>query len=112
MPTNFRNIHVHQPVRVRFLFSYVLLLTVIDMPVPPQSRVFPMSSPSSPAMQHLHYLDKSASDFQDKHSNILYGQGHEQCVWGLQGDDLAWLVDYLNEVRRCVPLPHSPLGLA
>ena len=27
----------------------------------------------------------------------------------LQGDDLMWLVDYLDKVCRRVALPHSPL---
>ena len=30
----------------------------------------------------------------------------------LQGDDLVWLVDYLDEVRRCVALPLSPFKSA
>jgi len=78
----------------------------------PQSRLFPMSSPSSLALQQLDCLDKSSPDFQDKVSNILYGQDYVRCVQNLQASDSVWLVDYLNDVRFRVPLLCSPLKLA
>jgi hypothetical protein len=76
----------------------------------PQSRAFLMSSPSSPALRQLHRLNSSSSGFHNELSNILYGQEYTQCVPNLQGDDLAWLVDYLDRVRRHVV--HSTLLLS
>ena len=64
-----------------------------------------MSLPSSPVLQRLHCLDRSSSDFQDKLSNILYGRDYVQCVRNLQGDDLMWLVAYLDKVHCHVPFP-------
>ncbi|KAF9644740.1 hypothetical protein BDM02DRAFT_3121408 [Thelephora ganbajun] len=69
-----------------------------------------MASSSSPALRKLHNLDTSSSDFGDQLCNALYGKEYDQCVPNLQGDDLVWLVDYLEKVRRCVALPHPPLS--
>ena len=68
-----------------------------------------MPSPNFPALQRLHQLDKSSPDFHDKLCNVLYGEEYTQCVLILQGDDLVWLVDYLDKVRRYVNFPYSPL---
>jgi len=67
-----------------------------------------MSSPSPrpPALQQLRRLDQSSSDFHDQLCNVLYGKDYAQCVPNLQGDDVVWLVDYLDKVRRRVALPH------
>ena len=68
-----------------------------------------MSPPSSSALLQLHHLEKSSSDFHDKLCNVLYGTEYTQFVPDLQGEDLAWLVDYLDKVRRPVSFPRSPL---
>lgn len=68
-----------------------------------------MSLPSSPVLQQLHRLDGSSSRFHDQVSNTLYGEDYQRCVRNLHGDDSAWLVDYLDKVRRRVALPRSPL---
>ena len=68
-----------------------------------------MSPPSSPVLQQLYRLDRSPPDFHDKLCNVLYGEEYQQYVPNLKGDDLLWLVDYLDKVRRHVALPHSPL---
>jgi len=68
-----------------------------------------MSSPSSPALQRLHLLDSSSPDFDDQLSNVLYGEEYKRCVPNLEGDDLSWLVDYLDKVRRPIAIPNSPL---
>jgi len=70
-----------------------------------------MSSPSLPVLQELHRLDRSSPDFHDQLCNVLYGQEYVRCVPNLQDDDLVWLVDYLDKVRRNVALPPSPLKL-
>jgi hypothetical protein len=67
-----------------------------------------MSSPTPPALQRLHRLNRSLSGFHDQLSNALYGREYRQCVPNLQGDDLAWLVDYLDKVCCRIALPHSP----
>jgi len=71
-----------------------------------------MSLPSSPALQQLHCLDRSSSDFQDKLNNILYGEDYVRCARNLQDDDLAWLVAYLDKVRCRVAIPDPPLRSA
>ena len=79
-----------------------------------------MPPPGPPALQLLHQLDSSSSQFPDELCNILYGEEYLKCVYGeerreerrkpiLQDDDLMWLVDYLDTVRRHIPLPHFPL---
>lgn len=75
---------------------------------PSQSRT-PMSSPNLPTLQRLYHLDRSSSGFHDELSNLLYGEEYQQCVPILQGDDLVWLVDYLDKVRSCVPLTFPAL---
>ena len=59
-----------------------------------------MSSPSSPALQRLYRLDRSLPDFHDQLYETLYGREYAQCEQNLEGDDLMWLVGYLDEVRR------------
>jgi hypothetical protein len=61
-----------------------------------------MDIPSHSVLQKLHNLDRSLSEFHDRLSNVLYGEEYTRCVKHLQGDDLAWLVDYLDQVRRHV----------
>ena len=71
-----------------------------------------MSSPSPPALQQLRRLNRSSSGFHDQLSKVLYGERYKQCVPDLQGDDLLWLVDYLDKVRRRISSPYSPLKSA
>ena len=68
-----------------------------------------MSLPGSPVLQQLHRLDKSSSDFHDQLCKVLYEPEYVQCGQNLQGDDLAWLIDYLEQVRPHVVPPRSPL---
>jgi len=71
-----------------------------------------MSLPSSPALQKLHDLDRSLSEFHDQLSNVLYGEEYTRCVKDFQGNDLVWLVDYLDKVRRRIAPPYSPFKSA
>ena len=66
-----------------------------------------MSSISLPALQQLRSLDRTSSGFHDQVCSVIYGEEYQECMSDLQGDDSAWLVEYLNEVRRCVALLHS-----
>jgi len=70
-----------------------------------------MSPPSSPFLQELQRFDRSSPDFQGQLSSVLYGPEYVRCVPDLQGDDLVWLVDYLDKVRPCIALPNFPLRL-
>ena len=68
-----------------------------------------MPPPNSPVLQRLDHLDGSLSGFHDQLHDLLYGEEYHQCVRDLQGDDLVWLVDYLDRVRPRVTVRHSPL---
>ena len=64
-----------------------------------------MSLPSSPVLKQLHHLDRSSPDFHDQLSDVFYGSEYIKYTQSLQGDDLMWLVDYLDKVRRRVRFP-------
>ncbi|KAF9644320.1 kinase-like protein, partial [Thelephora ganbajun] len=66
-----------------------------------------MSSPSPPVLQELHRLDRSSSRFHDQITNVLYGKEYMRCVENLQGNDLVWLVDYLDGALGVLD-PSSP----
>jgi hypothetical protein len=71
-----------------------------------QRRVSPPKPlPSSPILQQLDRLNRSSPDFHDQLCNIIYGEEYVQSVPSIQGDDLVWLVDYLDRVSRHVALP-------
>lgn len=57
-------------------------------------------------------MDRSSSDFHDQLRSILNGKEYKQLIPTLVGEDLVWLTDYLDEVRRRIALPHSPLKSA
>ena len=66
---------------------------------------------SHPVLQRLGGLDASATDFHHRLDNILYGEEYARCVENLQGDDLIWLVDFLDNVRGPVVRSSSCLCL-
>lgn len=70
--------------------------------------LFLMSPPSLPALQHLHRLGRAISKFEDQLSDLLYGEEYQKCVPNVQGDDLVWLVDCLDKVRRRAVVHRSP----
>ena len=71
-----------------------------------------MLAPSPPALRKLQSLHPSSSKFQDQLNDLLRGEDYQECVPNLEGDDLVWLVEYLDEVCRPIALPDSPLKLA
>jgi hypothetical protein len=71
-----------------------------------------MPSPNSPVLQRLDRLNRSLSGFRDQLRSLLYGEEYKRCVPSLEGDDLVWLIDYLDKVRRRVALSRSPLETA
>ena len=64
-----------------------------------------MSSPNTPALQELHRLKGSSPNIHNQLSDVLYGEEYQQCVPILQGDDLVWLVDYLDKVCHHIAIP-------
>ena len=68
-----------------------------------------MPSSSLPVLQQLGCLNGSLPGFEDQLCNVLYGEEYTRCAPTLQGNDLVWLVDYLDNVRHLVTLLHSPL---
>ena len=67
-----------------------------------------MPSPRSLALLQLRHLDKCSPEFHDQLCNVLYGEEYIKRVPDLQGDDLVWLVDYLDKVRHRITFPYSP----
>lgn len=64
----------------------------------PQSMWSPAASKRPPVLRKLHHLNTSAPEFHRKLYNIMYGEEYIQGVKNLQSDELAWLVDYLDNV--------------
>ena len=58
-------------------------------------------------LQRLRDLDIASPKFQKQLTNCLQGTG--SAVSGFQGEDLAWLVEYLDGVSLQTTSPHSPL---
>lgn len=62
-----------------------------------------MASPNSPVLQELDKLNPYSLDFQDRLCNTLYKKEYVERVRNLEGDDPAWLINYLDRVRLCFP---------
>ena len=54
-------------------------------------------SPSNP-LQTLRDLDRTSSHFHNQLIDLLRGNQYRNVIAGLDGEDLAWLVDYLDNV--------------
>lgn len=66
-----------------------------------------MAPSDSPILQRLDCLNVTSSDFGDQLYDVLRGQEYMECVLGLDRNDIVWLVDYLDNVRRCTVLSRS-----
>ena len=62
-------------------------------------------------LQQLHRFGGFSSDFHDRLSDVLHDEGYKQLVPNLKDGDLVWLVDFLDQVRHHVSLPHSSFKL-
>ena len=71
-----------------------------------------MASPSLLALQRLDCLNRSSSNFHDQLGTLLSGQEYKRCVPILQGDNLIWLVNYLDKACCSAVSSHSQLRLA
>ena len=54
-------------------------------------------TPSNP-LQQLHGLDRASPQFHQHLGDFLRGNEYRNTVSNLQGEDLAWLVEYLDSV--------------
>lgn len=69
-----------------------------------------MPPPNLPVLRKFPSIDASPSDLNDQLFKALYEEEYAQCLPNLEGDDIVWLVDYLDKVRSCgLPSSHSPL---
>ena len=68
-----------------------------------------MALPGSLVLQRLHRLNRSSFDFHDQLDNVLHGEEYAQYEKNLEGDDLMWLIDYLDKVVLHVAPPHALL---
>ena len=48
--------------------------------------------------QQLHDLDRSSPEFHEQLSNFFCGEAYRSVFSDLGGEDLAWLVEYLDSV--------------
>ena len=49
--------------------------------------------------QHLYDLDRASDQFPDQLYQLLHDKEHVECLVNLPEDELAGLMDYLNDVR-------------
>jgi len=49
-------------------------------------------------LQQLHDFDKTPPQFHERLTNFLRGDDYRNAVSNLQGEDLTWLVEYLDGV--------------
>lgn len=49
-------------------------------------------------LQEFRDLDRSSPQFHEQLSDWLQGNGYQGVLPNLQGEDLAWLVEYLDSV--------------
>ena len=88
------------------------LETVATPQDPPLPMRPPVPSPGHPVLQQLHNLDGSSPKFDFQLSRTLYGDDYTQFVTDLQGDNLVWLVDFLDDVWSLCSPSLLPLMLA
>ena len=60
-------------------------------------------------LQELRDLYRSSPQFHRRLDNLISGNEYQQTIASLQGEDLAWLVEYLDEVglQTIFSIPHS-----
>ena len=87
-----------------------LLSTTFPTSHSPHATGFLMPPPNLPVLRKFPSIDASPSDLNDQLFKALYEEEYAQCLPNLEGDDIVWLVDYLDKVRSCgLPSSHSPL---
>jgi len=60
-------------------------------------------------LKQLHGLDRTSSQFHKRLSGLLRSEAYRSAVPNLEGEDLAWLVDYLESVSiQSIPPKSAP----
>ena len=72
----------------------------------PLAEQIPMPAPVP--LERLRTLDISSADFPDKVAKLLRDEAYQECVPNLQGGNLTWLVEFLDNVYLQIPSPLSP----
>ena len=62
-------------------------------------------------LQRLHDLDRNSPQFQEQFSNFLRGNEYQSVVSDLEGEDLVWLIGYLDSVCLQDTSPSSGLTI-
>jgi len=62
-------------------------------------------------LKQLHGLNRTSSQFHKRLSDLLHSERYRSAVPNLQGEDLAWLVDYLDSVSLQSISPKSVLNI-
>ena len=65
-------------------------------------------TPSDP-LRTLRDLDRTSPHFRNQLIDFLRGNEYRHVAPSLQGEDLAWLVNYLDDVSICIVFPHHAL---
>ena len=60
-------------------------------------------------LQTLRSLDRTSPHFRNQLTDFLRGNEYRDIVPSLQGENLAWVVDYLDSVSIHTVTPHSTL---
>lgn len=55
-------------------------------------------------LHQFHRLDQSSPNFPALIGDIIHRDGYRDCAASLQDDELAWLIEYLDNVRYRVVL--------
>ena len=63
-----------------------------------------MSTPD--LLERFCALEISSADFPDQILKLLCSNEYQECVQNLKGEALAWLVEYLDNVRSCILSPY------
>ena len=70
---------------------------------PPQiadkEDIGPSEATLQDVLRRFKSFDKSSSQFHDQLIDLLSGEEYKSCITRFQGEDTAWLIDYLDDVR-------------
>ena len=66
----------------------------------------------SNALKQLRGFDRASPQFHKHLSNFLHSEEYRNAVPSLQGEDLAWLVEYLDSVSLQTIFPNPPPTLS
>ena len=65
--------------------------------------------PSLNSLRQLRRPDRSSSKFHNQLKDLLCGEEYKEWMSNVDGEDLVWLIDYLDKVHHPTAFPRSPL---